>query len=925
VNTQRFATTFVMILARWIATISISLAGDRLGVQRKKFESGARYLVVEILDDDLAHFELSENRTGPNPDSGIYVTPMIDRQGYGRYSGPNRDGFSISENVIETQEMRITVEDDAHCVRVFDKARGVPLTRICGLDLHQDTKRLHIERQEMTNVYGVGNLFYDPTTADGDWVGRHWQGRNHGNFRFGFYVSESGTGHDNFHGGGPSVSQFPVMYAAGRSLGDGRFQNYCLLLDQVYRMSWDLRNNQQWEARTWGDQLRWFIMTGPHLRDLRQDFMELVGRPPVPPRSVFGLWISEFGYDNWGEIRTDLDTLKANQFPVDGVALDLQWFGGSFDSNEADAFCEPDRMGTLDFNPANFPDPAGEVPKFLNDYGVRFMTIEESYVDNRLPEHAELWQRKFLARVSDTEPITVTRDFRHEGNDDHCVWWGRGGMIDWSSPAAGDYWHQTKRLKLALMGINSHWLDLGEPEMYYEHALYHGFPELGKNRHGDIHNVYNLFWAESILRGYSTAENRQQLKQALGLHEAPRHFTLSRTGTVGSQRYGGTWSGDVGQNMGNFRAHLNTQMHMSTAGIDYYSSDAGGFLGTGAIGREPGHDEHDLYTQWFANNALLDVPLRPHAWAYAEQNGNIRLAPDQRGHRNSNRANLWLRYELTPYIYSLAHRAFRFGEPMFPPLVFHFQDDPNVRTIGNVKMIGGQLLFGVVAGFGQTDRRVYLPKGRWVDYHSLEWHESQGAETPAIPVYRSRGGQQGLFTLPLFARAGAIIPQMYVDGNTRNLSGRRSVELASLTEQERQREVRLTTELRVKVFTSENPSSFTLYEDDGLTLEYLGGNVRETPISQQAQANQAHVTVHAAQGNYHGALPSRAVAIELVVDNRQVLDVQLNGQSLPQLASKEEFDVGKAGWVNAAPNLIQARSPEQAVDQQKEFKFIFWP
>jgi alpha-glucosidase len=886
---------------------------DRLGVQRRKFESGQRYLVVEILDDDLAHFELSENRTGPNPDAGIYITPMIDRAGYGRYAGPTAGGFSVSGTTIETREMRISVEDDARSVRVFDKVRGVPLTRISGFDLDQGTKRLRIERQEIENVYGVGNLFYDPNMADGDWVGRNWQGRNHGNFRFGFYVSDGATGNDNFHGGGPSVSQFPVIYGVGRSLGGGQFQNYCLLLDQVYRMSWDFRGNQHWEARTWGDQLRWFVMTGPDLKDLRRDFMELTGRPPMPPRNVFGLWISEFGYDNWSEIRTDLDSLKANRFPVDGVALDLQWFGGSFDANEADAFCQPDRMGTLEFNRANFPSPETEIPKFLNDYGVRFMTIEESYVDNRLPEHAGLWQRKFLARVSDVEPVTVTRDFRHEGQDDHCVWWGRGGMIDWSNAAAGDYWHQLKRLNLSLMGINAHWLDLGEPEMYYEQALYHGFPELGKNRHGDIHNLYNLFWAESILRGYRSEENRQRLQEALGLHETPRHFTLSRAGTVGSQRYGGMWSGDVGQNLGNLRAHLNTQMHMSLAGMDFYTSDAGGFLGTGNLGREPGDDEQELYTQWFANNALLDIPLRPHAWAYAEQTGNIRIAPDQRGHRDSNRANLLLRYELTPYLYSLAHEANRGGEPIFPPLVYQFQADPHVRQIGNVKMIGPSLLFGVVAGFGQTDRRVYLPPGCWVDYHALDWYDSGGDETPSVSVYRDRQGHEGLFTLPLFARAGAIVPLMYVDDKTRNVSGRRDIQLADLTDEQRQREARLAAELRLRVVAGEAPTSFTLFEDDGLTLEYLAGKVRTTRIEQQAAGNAVRVVIQPAEGTFSGAPASRSATVELIVDRREAVAVEVGGQPLPHVNSREQFDAGMVGWHNAGRNRILARAAERDV------------
>jgi hypothetical protein len=107
-------------------------------------------LTVEILDDDLAHFEISQNRTGPDPPQGIYITLMVDQAGYKNYPGPTRAGFSAGGNVIETGEMRISMDDDARCARIVDKVRGgVNLTRICGEDLGQDTKRLRIERQDM--------------------------------------------------------------------------------------------------------------------------------------------------------------------------------------------------------------------------------------------------------------------------------------------------------------------------------------------------------------------------------------------------------------------------------------------------------------------------------------------------------------------------------------------------------------------------------------------------------------------------------------------------------------------------------------------------------------------------------------------------------------------------------------------------------
>jgi hypothetical protein len=45
-------------------------------VQRLKYPSGNQYLIVEFLDDDLVHFELSA--FGPRPDVSepVYTSPM---------------------------------------------------------------------------------------------------------------------------------------------------------------------------------------------------------------------------------------------------------------------------------------------------------------------------------------------------------------------------------------------------------------------------------------------------------------------------------------------------------------------------------------------------------------------------------------------------------------------------------------------------------------------------------------------------------------------------------------------------------------------------------------------------------------------------------------------------------------------------------
>jgi alpha-glucosidase len=456
-------------------------------------------------------------------------------------------------------------------------------------------------------------------------------------------------------------------------------------------------------------------------------------------------------------------------------------------------------------------------------------------------------------------------------------------MIDWTQNAAGDYWHDLKRQPLINDGVVGHWLDLGEPEMYDANDWTAGVVP-GKNAHADYHNAYNLKWAESVARGY--ARN----------NVAQRPFLLARSAAGGMQRFGvSMWSADIGAKMSALAAHQNVQMHMAMSGIDYFGADIGGFR------REMlNTDLNALYTQWFANGMWFDIPGRPHV----DNLCNCReTAPDRVGDVPSNLANLRQRYELSPYLYSLAHRAYRFGEPVVPPLVYYYQNDTAIREMGNEKLIGRDLLVAVVAGTGERQRNVYLPAGDWVNYHTNEWFHSTGQWYNNQPVYVN-----GTFRLPTYARAGAIIPKMHVDDQTMNVAGKRT-------------DGSTRNELITRVYAAPTTTNFTLYEDDGESIGYQSGAVRTTAISQQRSGNTATVTIGAASGSYGGAPSSRANVVELVTENTQASAVTLNGLTLTQHANKAAFDTASSGWYNAGGNLIVAKSANVSVTGAKTFVF----
>ncbi len=843
-------TGLVAALATALAALTIvAPVSAHAATQRVQFSAAGNYLVVEFLDDDLVHFELG---TGAGPGTG---TDLVSTDQVAKKSYPGPTSLTQNGGTLTTPGLKVTVDTSTLCATAYDTTRNpvLLLNTTCPRNLAQAWKGLTITKSAMQNAYGLGEQFFMGGSADGDWVGRQRSaGGSFGNAMV--YDTDNGP---------VGNTQIPVLFAVGANNA-----NYGMFLDQVYKQQWDLTGDP-WTVDTYGDQLRWYVMSGPNLPDLRQDYMELTGRPPVPPKKVFGLWNSEYGYDSWGEVDSTLASLRAAKFPVDGFMLDVNWFGG------VTAGSDTTRMGTLGWDATNFANASSKIAGYAANDGVGVIPIEESYIGKGLAEHTDMANRGYLVRAgcSTCAPTYLT------AND----WWGRGGMIDWTQPAAGAYWHQTKRQPLVAAGVTGHWLDLGEPEMY-DSADWTSGVLAGKHAHADYHNLYNLEWANSIAKGYVDAGSTQ------------RPFLLARSGAGGIQRDGAAmWSGDIGSKLTALGAQQNVQMHMSMSGIDYFGSDIGGFR------REMlNSDLNELYTQWFANSSWFDVPVRPHT----ENLCNCaKTAPNAIGDVPSNLANLRQRYELTPYYYSLAHRAYSSGEPLVPPLVYYYQNDPNVREMGNEKLIGKDLLVGVVAGANERQRNMYLPAGTWYDYRTNQKYVSTGQWVNDVPLWVN-----GVFQLPAYARAGAIVPKMFVDDKTMNVLGKRT-------------DASSHNELIARVYSDTTASSFTLAEDDGASVSYQTGAKRTTGISQSRSGNTATVTVAASSGTYSGAPASRQNVVELVADATQASGVTLNGSALTQYASKAAFDAAGSGWYNAGGNLVVAKSAALAVTTVKTFQF----
>ena len=154
-------------------------------------------------------------------------------------------------------------------------------------------------------------------------------------------------------------------------------------------------------------------------------------------------------------------------------------------------------------------------------------------------------------------------------------------------------------------------------------------------------------------------------------------------------------------------------------------------------------DYPELFVRWFEWGAFQPV-MRAHGerkhnevWAYGKQAEPIL------------EKYLRLRYPLLPYTYSLAYRTYQTGAPYMRALFMDFPHDPRAANIADEYMYGPAFLVAPVTEQGATSREVYLPAGcDWYNYWTNErLHGGQMTEADA-PIG----------TLPLFVRAGSIVP-----------------------------------------------------------------------------------------------------------------------------------------------------------------------
>ncbi|RLC67731.1 MAG: glycosyl hydrolase family 31 [Chloroflexi bacterium] len=474
--------------------------------------------------------------------------------------------------------------------------------------------------------------------------------------------------------------------------------------------------------------LEYYLVVGEDPQRIIDGFTDLVGKPTLPPKWAFGPWMSGNEWNSQRVVMEQVQKTVEHRIPATVLVIEA-W------SDEAtfyiwnDARYEP-KPGSDAFSYEDFTFPRDG--RWFDPKGL----IDELH---RLGIRVLLWQIPVMKALDESHP-QHDRDEMYVIENEYCVreadgrpyrirplWFHGGLVLDFTNPAAVQWWLSKRAYLLDDLGIDGFKTDGGE-------HLWGRELRFADGRRGDeLWNLYpNL---------YVGAHHRfvQEKRQGDGI-------TFSRAGFTGAQAYPCHWAGDENSTWEAFRASILAGLNAGISGIPFWGWDLAGFSGE--------IPSAELYLRAAAMAAFCPImqyhsefnehrlPCRDRTpWNVAERTGDPDVISVYRFYAN-------VRMNLLPYIYSEAWHSARTGLPLMRATWLEYPDDPICRDLEDQYFFGRALLVAPVLKAGARHRRVYLPQGRWFDLWSQAVYE--GASWISYAAPRD--------VVPVFVREGAVLP-----------------------------------------------------------------------------------------------------------------------------------------------------------------------
>lgn len=591
---------------------------------------------------------------------------------------------SFEEISGDKAQLRIVLSNHENAVALVEKEGdfGFKIIIRCedqNISAIKGTSRLNMVEE----VYGFGEM---------------WNG----------HVAQRGQSFDTWdHVGTPDECAYMPYYVSTN--------NYAFFLNYGGNVTFDVGQKRADElvytAPT--NQFEIILVSGKSIADVVSNFLEITGKPPVPPRWSFKPWFWLMSDPDQPE--ASIETLKgghlvemAQRLKEMNIPIGVTWFE------------PPWQTARTSFipNPEFDSDLKGTIKK-LSDLGVNTLAWTVPYTAPTSPNWNEAVENGYLALKkgsnTDYSDVKISKSGEVEGT--------YYNYIDFFNPEAFDWWKGeiNKAIDLGFKGFKP---DAGQT-LQEDAVLYAG--RSGKDVHNCYAREYNRVFFEVLSERYGTD-----------------FLMVPRAAWVGSSALTNfKWPGDL---RGYFSDNglpstVYSSLSLAFCGIPFVSTDIGGFQDRPA--------PEQVWIRWAQFGAMLPGMQTLHMpWWYSDEAAaHFRFLA-------------WFHTELTPLWTTLANEAHQTGSPVCRPLVWDYQDDIDCWRVDDEFMVGNQFLVAPIIN-PENNRKVYLPEGHWIDF----WDNNKVYEGKQTITWEA-DEELGIYRYPLFVREGAIIPLEVENGVT---------------------------------------------------------------------------------------------------------------------------------------------------------------
>jgi len=318
--------------------------------------------------------------------------------------------------------------------------------------------------------------------------------------------------------------------------------------------------------------------------------------------------------------------------------------------------------------------------------------------------------------------------------------------------------------------------------------------------------------------------------------EGKRPLLFHRWGGLGNHRYEIGFSGDTISVWDSLAFQPWFTATAANVGYAFWSHDIGGHM--------PGAVDPELYTRWIQFGTFSPI-LRTHTTKNPDSERRIWAYPEP--YSAVMRSAYQMREAMQPYLYTEARRTYDTGVAFFRPLYYDWPEDDAAYTSKNEYLFGDQLIVSPVTApadkiTGLATEQVWLPKSDSQGGDWIEWPTGKHFAGPAT-VKRSFTIDQ----IPVYVKAGTILPMQPAMLHT----GEKPVDPLIVN---------------VWPLAAGTSSSYSVYEDSGVSVEYQKGVFARTPVKATENGDTLRVEIGPVEGSYPGMLKTRGYEVRLPAD-----------------------------------------------------------